>query len=96
MTQYVTPMCYYTQINEKGRMLMISDIFVHYIDFKNSIPATSTVNDDGSYSIFINNRLSHNMQSVAYIHELNHILQLDFESRDRNIDVLEYYAHKVG
>lgn len=75
---------------------MIGDIFVHYIDFKNSIPATSTVNDDGSYSIFINSRLSDRQQADGYIHELNHILQLDFESKDRNIDVLEYYAHKIG
>lgn len=75
---------------------MLSDVFVHYIDFKNSVPATSTVNEDGSYSIFINSRLSDVQQSNAYIHELKHILQMDFESRDRNIDVLEYYAHKVG
>lgn len=75
---------------------MLSDIFVHYIDFKNSIPATSTVNDDGSYSIFINSRLSDSQQADGFIHELKHILQLDFESRDRNIDVLEHYAHKVG
>ena len=75
---------------------MISDIFVHYIDFKNSIPATSTANEDGTYSIFINSRLSHNQQADAYIHELKHILQLDFESRDRNIDTIEYYAHKLG
>lgn len=75
---------------------MLSDIFVHYIDFKNSIPATSTVNDDGSYSIFINSRLSDNQQADGYIHELHHILQLDFESRDRNIDVVEYNTHKGG
>lgn len=75
---------------------MLSDIFVHYIDFKNSIPAASTINDDGSYSIFLNSRLTREQQADGYIHELKHILQLDFENRDRNIDVLEYYAHKVG
>ncbi len=75
---------------------MLSDIFVHYIDFKNSIPATSTVNEDGSYSIFLNSRLSQEQQTDGYIHELKHILQLDFENRDRNIDVLEHYAHKAG
>ncbi len=75
---------------------MLSDIFVHYIDFKNSIPATSTLNEDGSYSIFLNSRLTVEKQADGYIHELKHILQLDFENRDRNIDVLECYAHKVG
>ncbi len=75
---------------------MLSDIFVHYLDFKNSVPATSTVNEDGSYSIFLNSRLTKEQQANGYIHELKHILQMDFESRDRSIDVLEYYTHKVG
>ena len=35
---------------------MNTDIFVHYLDFKNSVPAASTLNKDGSYSIFINSR----------------------------------------
>lgn len=75
---------------------MFSDIFVHYIDFKNSIPATSTINADGSYSIFINSRLVREQQINGYIHELKHILQLDFENKERCIDILEYYAHKVS
>lgn len=75
---------------------MISDIFVHYLDFKNSVPSTSTVNEDGSYSIFLNSRLTKEQQANGYIHELKHILQMDFENRDRSIDVLEYYTHKVG
>lgn len=75
---------------------MLNDIFVYYIDFKNSVPATSTVNEDGSYSIFLNSRLAREQQINGYIHELKHILQLDFENRDRNISVLEYYAHKIS
>lgn len=75
---------------------MLSDIFVHYLDFKNSVPAASTLNDDGSYTIFLNSRLSSEQQMNGYIHELSHIFRLDFESRDRDIDVLEYYRHKVS
>lgn len=75
---------------------MLSEIFIHHVDFKNNIPATSTVNEDGSYSIFLNSRLSLAQQEDGYMHELKHILQLDFENRDRNIDILEFYAHKVG
>ncbi len=74
---------------------MTSNIYVHYVDFKNSVSATSTVNADGSYSIFLNSRLSQTQQSNGYLHELTHILQLDFENRDRNIDLLEYYAHHI-
>lgn len=75
---------------------MNTDIFVHYLDFKNSVPAASTLNEDGSYSIFINSRLNQEQQVDGYIHELEHILQLDFENRDRCVDTLEYYAHKIG
>lgn len=75
---------------------MLSDIFVHYIDFETSIPATSTVNEDGSYSIFLNSRLTREQQINGYMHELKHILQLDFENRDKSIGILEYYTHKVS
>lgn len=72
---------------------MLNEIFVYYIDFKNSIPATSTINEDGTYTIFINSRVATNQQADGYIHELNHILQLDFEKRTNNVNILEYYSH---
>ena len=71
----------------------MEDIFVYYIDFKNSVPATSTKNEDGSYSIFINARLSQEQQVNAYMHELQHILAKDFTRRHECVDRLEYYAH---
>lgn len=49
-------------------------------------------NPDGSYSIFINAKLSYEMQRKVYLHELNHIKNSDFEKH--NVDVIEYYAHK--
>lgn len=75
---------------------MQNEIFVHHLDFKNSVPATSTVNDDGTYSIFLNSRLNQEQQSNGYMHELKHILQLDFENREKDISLLEHYAHKVS
>ena len=73
----------------------MDDIFVHCVDFKNGIPAASTSNDDGSYSIFLNSRLSREAQADAYKHEIRHIRQLDFEKYGDNVDVLEYYAHNI-
>lgn len=73
----------------------MEDIFIHYIDFKNSIPATSTCNEDGSYSVFINSRISNEQQVNGYIHELKHILKQDFECRIGFVDRIEYYAHNM-
>lgn len=72
---------------------MIDNIFMHYIDMPTNIKGTSTLNDDGSYSIFINSRLSNQAQSDAYMHELKHIIRLDFETKDRNVERVELLAH---
>lgn len=73
---------------------MTNDIYVHVIDFDTTkVAETVTYNEDGSYSIFLNARMSQQMQSDAYIHALNHILRLDFESGSR-ADALEAYAHR--
>lgn len=74
---------------------MDDEIFVHYIDL-GSVKATTTHNSDGSYSVFINTRISREQQLTAYIHELTHILSDDFNHRhDVSIDRLEYYAHRL-
>lgn len=70
-------------------------INLQFMDFKNSIPATSCLNDDGSYSIFINTRLTRERQTDAYLHELSHIMRLDFEKKHYDIDVVEKYAHQL-
>lgn len=61
------------------------------LDFKNSTPSTVVSNDDGSYTIFINSRLSYEMQQEVYKHEINHILNGDFDKY--NADMIELYAH---
>lgn len=74
-------------------MITTNDIYVHIIDFKNSkTKETVTVNDDGSYSIFINSRFNNEQQTNAYIHALGHITRLDFE-KNNSVDVIEAYAH---
>ena len=54
------------------------DINTFIIDFGNSIPATVTINEDGSFSIFLNARLSYEQRMQAYLHEMRHIQKNDF------------------
>lgn len=75
---------------------MTEDIFVYILDFKNTkIAETVTRNEDGSYSIFLNSRMSQEKQCDAYIHALGHILRMDFES-ESSADTLESIAHRKG
>lgn len=75
---------------------MISDIHIVVHDFHNTIPAVSTENSDGSYTIFLNSRLTREKQADGYIHELKHILKLDFENKCSNdIDKLEADRHTI-
>lgn len=62
------------------------------IDFKNSIPSTVVPNEDGSYTIFLNARLSFEKQREVFLHELEHIHNHDFEKYDA--DIIEEKTHK--
>lgn len=73
---------------------MNDDIFIYYIDL-GSVRATSTLNEDGSYSIFLNARLSREQQITEYMHELRHILSDDFIRKHEEVTRLEYYAHRL-
>lgn len=48
-------------------------------------------NIDGSYTIFINAKLTYEEQKEVFNHELQHIKNNDFEKF--NCDVIEQYAH---
>lgn len=52
-----------------------------------------TANSDGSYTIFLNARLSHERQLEAYAHALRHIQNEDF-NKD-NADMIELAAHET-
>ena len=56
------------------------DIYVEFIDFKgNPGRELVTMNEDGSYTILVNSRLSYEMQCEAISHAQSHITNNDFE-----------------
>lgn len=49
------------------------------------------LNEDGSYTIFINSRLNYEQQMKAYLHAMKHIVGDDFQKED--VQHIEYLAH---
>ena len=70
----------------------MNEVFVHYADL-GSVKACCTPNEDGSYSVFINPRLSDAEQKKSLEHELSHIRNDDFNS-DLDVDEIESIRHR--
>lgn len=58
--------------------LLTEAIGVYFLDMDCLIDEQVIFNEDGSYSIFINSRLNHERQMLAYQHALMHIMNDDF------------------
>lgn len=68
-----------------------NDIFVYVLDLPESIRGRVVENEDSTYTIFINAKLSYEMQIHVYQHELKHIENGDFEKTD--VQQIEAIAH---
>lgn len=77
--------------------MMTPDVNVSIIDFKN-IPGKEMVteNEDGSYTVLINARLSYEGQLQAYKHALRHINSNDFQEQEADVQKIEYNAHGIN
>lgn len=62
-------------------------------DLPNTIKAYTVPNTDGTFTIFINSRLNLDQQQSGYIHELQHIINGDFDTSEDNVNFLEVRAH---
>lgn len=70
---------------------MIPVVNVQFLNFPNSGSELVTPNEDGSYTVLINCRLSDEQQKEAYLHALKHIHNNDFEKNC--IQTIETEAH---
>ena len=69
------------------------DYRVHFIKFPTGkVKETVVENEDGSYSIFIDESLTREMQEESFKHAMQHILGNDF-TKD-NVDMIEKTAHE--
>ena len=72
--------------------VMKLDINTRLIDMDVLVGEQVIKNNDDSYTILLNARLSHERQLECYKHALLHINNEDFEKD--NADVIEFNAHK--
>ena len=63
------------------------------INMPHSIKAYTVANNDMTYTIVINARLNHESMLAAYKHEIDHILNNDFDKKC-SANLIEFYAHK--
>lgn len=75
-------------------MTRLDDVTVHLINFPSGTRAREAVcrNEDGTFSVFIDARLSQEGAIRAYRHALGHILRGDFDRRG-NATAIEAAAH---
>lgn len=70
---------------------MTPDVNVILLNFPNKGREIVVENEDGSYTILINSKLSHEGQLKAYEHAMHHIQESDFQKND--VQAIEAAAH---
>ena len=58
--------------------LLTEDIGVYFLNMDTAVEEEVHPNEDGSFTIFINARISNDRQMLAYQHAIQHIMQDDF------------------
>lgn len=77
--------------------MYLNGIFINVIMIQgDGIKGCVRKNMDDSYTIVINPAYNWEQQQKTALHELEHILQLDFESNEYDVSALEYYAHRIS
>lgn len=67
--------------------LLTEAIGVYFLDMDTAVEEEVHPNEDGSYTIIINSRISYKRQMIAYQHAIKHIMDDDFNKE--NADDIE-------
>ncbi len=73
-------------------MIIDSDIFTRLADLPTAVRSYVMKSGD-EYTIFLNSRLSHERQLLAYKHELDHIRRGDYD-KTCSAGLIELFAHR--
>lgn len=72
---------------------MTPDINTRLVDLPTEVAGCVVENDDSSYTIIINARMSHEKAMETYLHEMGHIYADDFSGD--SVQEIELRAHKT-
>lgn len=72
----------------------MEDINVQIIDMDVMIPEQVVKNHDGSYTIFLNARYTHEYNMKSYQHAIEHINNGDFDRDCGDVQIIEAAAHE--
>lgn len=68
-------------------------VIIRKIDLPVGINGLTVLDENGDYNIYINDRLSHDQQSVAFRHEVEHIRRGHFYSYDDLLLIEQLASH---
>lgn len=71
----------------------MEDINIQLLDMDTKIPEHLIKNNDDSYTVFLNARLSQESRLKSYYHALQHIAEHDFEKE--NVQEIEWETHNI-
>jgi hypothetical protein len=73
---------------------MFYNIFTVLADMPASVKGFAVENDDDSYTVVLNSKLSYEQNTSSFHHELSHIINGDFDDQTTTADEIEHNAHK--
>lgn len=65
-----------------------------YHDMPTTIRSYVVANADFSFTVVLNSKLSHEQHLLSYKHELEHILNGDYDKKC-DVDIIEFNAHSA-
>lgn len=71
----------------------MEEINIQFLNMDTKIPEQLIKNEDDSYTLFLNARLSQESRLKSYYHALQHIQEQDFGKKD--IQQIELQAHSI-
>ncbi len=71
----------------------MEEINIQFLNMDTKIPEQLIKNEDDSYTLFLNARLSQESRLKSYYHALRHIQEQDFRKED--IQQIELQAHSI-
>lgn len=74
-------------------MIDIENIYVYFMNMDLHVPEQVVKNKDGTYSIFLNSRLTYESNMQSYRHAVAHIVNGDFDKE--NADIIECKRHNL-